>query len=551
MHSHHALPEPTPEPRRAAIEQPAPARSPAAILALQRGAGNQAVARLLAREPAAAAAPVPDTGVVPMLQAFWPDTAWSQGRLALDLLRPIPGLGLLTGLTADVMGAWDDFSAVPTGDPVLAALNYGLIGFRSGLNLAVNGAQGLLAVSQTLQLKNTLEAGVDLLSGIGAPKVVIDGAQGVLDFLAGSALSLFIEATDGGLLAIDGLIALDAGIWAAIGPVADRDKWKELAYGYLANALGDLVTLPIIAAGFTSANFLPSGILAQGVDSTTALVRTGVLARNAILSALQSFWNVRGGNVLPHVPGTGAGPEQGLDPTDPPAGSLARTPQDSADPTWAGVLAAAQDCFARGDGVLGEAAAGWAELLANAGAMAEGAAEAPEALDALRAELPAIAAGMRARLASVQGLADRLDGGLETVTAVGDRIGELLAAAEGLALPLDEVPEPVRGTLEPAVAALEEAKAGLLEPLRELQATLAALRPQLEVVAGAAHETLGLLGEGIGRVTDAAAHCDDVAGFVHDVATLSVDGEDAGSIDSALADWHTLGPQIADARAAL
>ena len=496
---------------------------------------------------------MPDTGIVPMLEAFWPDTAWSEGRLALDLLRPIPGLGLLTGLTADVMGAWDDFSAVPTGDPVLAALNYGLIGFRSGLNLAVNGAQGLLAITQTLQLKNALEAGVDLLSGVGAPKAVIDGTQGVLDFLAGSALSLFIEATDGGLLAIDGLITLDAGIWAAIGPVADRDKWKELAYGYLANALGDLVTLPIIAAGFTSANFFPSGILAQGVDSTVALARVAVLARKALVSALQSFWNVRGGNVLPHVPGTGPGPEEGLDPIDPQAqaGSLARMPQDSVDPLWADVLAAAQGCFDRGDGVMGEAAAGWAELLANAGAMADGAAEAPEALDALRAELPAIAADMQARLGSVEGLANQLDGGLETIAGVGDRIGELLTAAEGLTIPLDEVPEPVRGTLEPVVAALDEAKAAMLEPLRGLQTTLDELRPQLELVAGAARETLGLLEEGIGRVADAAAHCDDVADFVHDVATLSVGGEDTGSIDSALADWQTLAPQIADARAAL
>jgi ABC-type transporter Mla subunit MlaD len=158
---------------------------------------------------------------------------------------------------------------------------------------------------------------------------------------------------------------------------------------------------------------------------------------------------------------------------------------------------------------------------------------------------------MQARLASVEGLADQLDGGLETVAGVSDQIGAMLTAGERLTLPLDEVPEPVRSTLEPVVAALEEAKAAMLDPLRGLQATLAELQPQLELVARAAHETLDLLTESIGRVADAAAHCDDVADFVHDVATLSLGGEDAGSIESALADWQTLGPQIADARTAL
>src|SRR3954469_22199609 len=126
-------PDPRPEPRAPAAPRSAPPvpGSTAALLALQRSAGNQAVARMLAREPAAMDAPAatPDTGLIPALEAFWPHTAWSEGRLALDLLRPIPALGLVTGVVADVMGAWDDLSAVPTGDPVLTAINYGLIGF--------------------------------------------------------------------------------------------------------------------------------------------------------------------------------------------------------------------------------------------------------------------------------------------------------------------------------------------------------------------------------------------------------------------------------------
>ena len=392
---------------------------------------------------------------------------------------------------------------------------------------------------------------MDLLSGIGAPKAVIDGTQGVLDFLAGSALSLFIEATDGGLLAIDGLITLDAGIWAAIGPVADRDKWKELAYGYLANALGDLVTLPIIAAGFTSANFFPSGILAQGVDSTVALARVAVLARKALVSALQSFWNVRGGNVLPHVPGTGPGPEEGLDPIDPQAqaGSLARMPQDSVDPLWADVLAAAQGCFDRGDGVMGEAAAGWEELWPTPARWPTARPRHPRRSTRCAPNCPRSPPRCRRGWGRSKGRgparrrprddrrrerpdrrAARRRGGPHDPARRGARAGAQHARARGRRARRGQ-----GGDARAAARAADDA---------------GRVAAAAEVVAGAARETLGLLEEGIGRVADAAAHCDDVADFVHDVATLSVGGEDTGSIDSALADWQTLAPQIADARAA-
>lgn len=44
------------------------------ITALQRSEGNQSVTRMLLREPAAAPpAAAPEVGIVPMLQAFWPD----------------------------------------------------------------------------------------------------------------------------------------------------------------------------------------------------------------------------------------------------------------------------------------------------------------------------------------------------------------------------------------------------------------------------------------------------------------------------------------------
>jgi hypothetical protein len=533
----------TPAAPRSAPPLPA---SAATILALQRGAGNQAVARLLAREPAATDAPAPDSGLIPALQAFWPDTAWSQGRLALDLLRPIPALGLVTGLAADVMGAMDDFAAIPKGDPVLKYLNYGLIGFRSALNVVVNGAQGLLTISQTLQLMNLIKGGGEFLTGVGAPAAVVDAVEGIADFLAGESLSVFIEATDGVLFALDGLIMFDAGIWSQIGPVDDRDDWKELAYGYLANALGDLATLPVVAAGFASLNFFPSGILSQGIDSGTALARTAVLARKAILSALQSIWNVRGGNALPKL--ERPEPKQGLDPIDP---TLARTPEDGADPALAELLAAAQACYERGDTVLGEAAAGWAELLSNVTAMAEGAAGAPEALEQLRAELPAYAEAMQQRMTAVEGISEQLDGGIEALDGLGPRIGALADGLGGLALPLDDVPEPARGMLEPVATALDEAKATLLAPLRELQATFDELRPQLELVAAAAHDTLELLSESIGRVGDAAAHCDDIADFVNDVAGLAIDPAAGEGLDAAVADWAGLEPQIQDAWAAL
>jgi hypothetical protein len=531
---------------------------------LQRSAGNHAVSAALLRNPAPpTAAPVPATGIVPMLAAFWPDTTWSQTRLALDIARIVPAVGLITGLGADLMGAWDDFAAVPTGNTMLAVLNYGLLGVRSTLNVVVNGAEGVLALTQAAQWAQAGIAAFEAMTGIGVPKAIVDFVGMVGAMAAGEGVGLFLAETDGVLALLDALITIQAGIWGAMAPVspADRAKWKELAWGYLANTLGDIATLPVVGAGMASLNFLPSGAIAQAIDSLTLIAKNQQLAKRVITGLLRSFWNVRGGNVLPKIPGPGPPPPQGLDPRpDPPPPAeatpvLARATADPAeDPSWAVQLEAAQACYERGESVMGDAASGWAELLASAGAMVENAIGAPEALEALRAQLPQCAEMMQSRLATVEGLADQLSGGIETLDAFGGRIDELVATADAPIPALDDVPQELRSAIDPLIAAFEAAKPALLEPLRQLQGELAELRPQLEAAAEAAHDTVAVLQEGVERVAEAAASCDDISEFVNDLAALPAalaTGQEAVSIDATLADWRTLGPDIAAARAAL
>jgi hypothetical protein len=80
---------PAPAPR------PAPL-TPAAILQLQRTAGNRAVAGVLARQEAAPQ-DAPDPAVIAFCKAVWPDDLASEVRLVLEPTRLIPLVGLAGG----------------------------------------------------------------------------------------------------------------------------------------------------------------------------------------------------------------------------------------------------------------------------------------------------------------------------------------------------------------------------------------------------------------------------------------------------------------------
>src|SRR5262245_51611562 len=235
---------PSPQTRMAS----APARQPLTALAsadpvtrsrtlglLQASAGNQSVARAvrLMREPAAPAAADEDAAVAlageawSLIQAAWPDTPWQQARVVLDVLRPVPGLGIGTGIASDVMAGIDDWNAVPAGDPVIVGVTEGLIVFRTGLNTFHDIVSGLLEIGQLAQIALTALTGAELGSEVGAPAAVPTGLAALAAFAGNTTFEFLDGGTQGVGLTIDSLIAIDATTWALLGPAGDQDKWLD------------------------------------------------------------------------------------------------------------------------------------------------------------------------------------------------------------------------------------------------------------------------------------------------------------------------------------
>lgn len=547
------------------------------VLAMQRSAGNQSVARALLREPVAnAPAPAPaDTGAAAMLDAFWPEDAWTGARLTAEMLRIVPGLGFVSGVAADVMTAWDDMAAVPTGDPVLFALTEGLLVFRSGLNIVTNGAQSLLELGQTAQWALglvTVSEGVGTISvpvvgPVTVPSMIVSGLGALGALAVNEGIGAILAGTSGTLAAIDFVIMLDAGIWATIGPIQDRDAWAKLGLNYLANTMADALTMLVAVGGAGSLNAIPSGAIAQAIDTLNALLKHAQAPRRAINGLLTAFWNVRGGDVLENVPRPAPGKEPGLEPREPQPGagpevgfgsqSVARTPADDAE--WRVTLAAMRGCFERGDAVLGAAQSDWAQLVDAGASLAPGGDGGVEAVEALREQLPAIAGELESRLAVAEDVAGRLGGGLEAVEAFQGQLDAVVAAVGEASLALDELADDAAGAalrtfLEPVASALERARTEAIAPLEELRESTQELHSLLETVAGAAEETIGLYREALERAVAAAAEADSVSELIVALAGESAalaGSADGMDVDATVEDWRALGAEIAAAEAVL
>ena len=221
--------------------------NPAAVLALQGSAGNQAVARMLARttatEPAA-----PDTTFLDSCAQYFADNPMSFVRLVLEFTRPWEGVGLFGGAFADIIAAGQDMLAVPHGNFAQfefspAKLGYaGLveltIGMRSILNLAGNVVGHLEMVPNMAVDAGLMAIIAELASGVGAP-MAIPTAGATIDAGAISfALGAIKLALTTGTGLCDIAVSLEAGAGVLMFP-DEADAWWSLGTGYLANIVGD------------------------------------------------------------------------------------------------------------------------------------------------------------------------------------------------------------------------------------------------------------------------------------------------------------------------
>src|SRR5688500_5603092 len=205
-------------------------------MALQRSAGNAAVGRLLAREPAPVAAPPASAGVDWL--SVWDELMFTEDgmptsgtwRMLGELARVVPFLGFYTGAGADALAIYQDLTATWESD---APITHALMTLRGGVNLLNNGFGHFIYVSQI---------GQDLLLAPGA------ATSGTLTAFTASVnevlawIKVAIDTAQGGL---DATIATMA-LWNAIesGPPAPGnqeafDTWMQLAANYESNLIGD------------------------------------------------------------------------------------------------------------------------------------------------------------------------------------------------------------------------------------------------------------------------------------------------------------------------
>ncbi|HKG63926.1 MAG TPA: hypothetical protein VKB28_07670, partial [Solirubrobacteraceae bacterium] len=306
------------------------------VSALQRSAGNQAVARLVAPPlfigrmpppapapastpaappapaapgpaagpsstpagPTPAAAPNPPTSANPQSgidwDEFWTGNAPNVIRTFLEVARLYPGWGLLAGGAADLMNAKQDFAAIQGEDaPEIKAFMAG----RHAVAILNNGIGHVIYVVELVQdiaTASVVGAEVDaitvplneILLGI---KVGVDGVQFLADFgLTCAAQYRSMKAPPG-----------PAG-------AASRAAWDGMVANYEANLVGDLVGGIFDIIDLSSAGFSNAQPVKQGAKAVKATFDTAKLVKGLIKSVLQGWFGVWGGKAFERgAPGGG------------------------------------------------------------------------------------------------------------------------------------------------------------------------------------------------------------------------------------------------------
>jgi hypothetical protein len=245
--------------------------------------------------PLAVAPPVKATAAVPVAEpscklfetvkgttdfSTWTlDDILSGGRMALEFTRIIPGWGALTGLAADVTGAYQDMKAIPTGS---FPLTEALILTRSIVNAANNVVGHLKYVTELCQ---------DGLAGSAVFAAFIPVSATAIELEA--LVKVYLDAV---------LFMLDAGVelgalynQSLADPKSQEFKdWQGLIDGYQANLIGDVVGTVLDVIALSSAGAANTGAIKQ----VTAMFPLGrLLIKNLgpiAIQFAQSFFNVYG-----------------------------------------------------------------------------------------------------------------------------------------------------------------------------------------------------------------------------------------------------------------
>jgi hypothetical protein len=288
--------------------------SPSQVLALQRAAGNGAVAKLmLAREPAApasapaapaapATAPQTPTGPTPEdpssgidWEAILAGPGPSLIRTGLEVTRAIPVGGLFTGGISDAVNAVQDMRSVASVAPpellVFMAGRHAIAIFNSVLGHAVYCVELVQDVATASVAGAEFDALTVPLNGLLlSGKLAVDGFQTGLDLLLRCSAMY--------------------GRFVLPGDDAAKAAWQGMLDNYDANLLGDLGGAMLDAYDFGTVGFGNAQVVKTAATTAKEVFAACGFLKTAALTVLQGWWNVWGGNapgVIRSLPTTVAG----------------------------------------------------------------------------------------------------------------------------------------------------------------------------------------------------------------------------------------------------
>ena len=338
--------------------------SPGQVLALQRLAGNHAVGQLTARTTVVQRVgeneqpSPPSLGAATDLQLR--DSNWSDFfdgfteplndvRAVLEIGRAIPAIGIVAGLEADAINAYQDLSKFDgTGAPSDSGFTESVVGIRDAC-MIVNNVIGALA--QTDQVAQDAATA----SIIGTPLIPVTAS--VQEGLKG--VKVWFDAVQ---LQLD-VIALAAAHHHAMQAPGNPEqlKWaNDLFTNYEANIVGDFVTtvLDVVDAG--TAGYTNCEVIHRSMSSLAAVFKTGTKFAQGAKSVLLGLFGVYGGGMVPRYVPTSGAVQRDVDL----GGAAAAVGGEVAADAILGEVAAIRATYAVGDGFMAGASGILGELLA-------------------------------------------------------------------------------------------------------------------------------------------------------------------------------------------
>ena len=324
-------------------------------------------------------------------------------RVAGELSRVVPGVGLFTGVAADAVGGYQDVMAIPKGN---ASITEGLIILRGVVN-AMNSAVGHVKYVTEL-----IQDGL-ISSAIGSAALPISAAAINVE----NGLKIYLDLS---VQVIDSAVLVGAAQNQSLSDPQSPEfgQWQKLIDGYQANLIGDIVGTVLDFVGMLSAGAANEGPIGQGAR---VLSTVGLLLRNhrqVLVSYAQGLFNVFGSG-LPGIEGEQIPVKGEPGPSVPRAGSSRGT---------------VSNALVGPGGGGGESAAQSTALLAAAGVVTEETGSARVAWQTIDLGLGVLKKQSDQQMAELDAVVKRLTGGKGLFAVIRDSglqaIGNLRARVD-------------------------------------------------------------------------------------------------------------------------